>query len=134
MEDDTDDTTFARDALATPSEVAGIEAESAELAVAATGADEVDALGADTGVGRLAAFLEGSVISLSELLVMRRESGFGFMHTSSCDSMRAWHQRRCACDGSHGRYYGMISMLLQMMSFREDCRLYPMIAVGEGHC
>ncbi len=56
--DDTDDTGLLGDALGTPGEVTGIKTESAELAVAAAGADEVDTLGANTGVGRLAALLE----------------------------------------------------------------------------
>ena len=56
-----DDTDFAGDALAAPGEVAGFETKSTELGVAATGADEMDALGADTGVGGLTTFLEGSV-------------------------------------------------------------------------
>jgi hypothetical protein len=56
--DDTDDTGLLGDTLRTPGEVAGIETEGAELAVAAAGADEVDTLSANTGVGRLAALLE----------------------------------------------------------------------------
>jgi hypothetical protein len=63
VESDSDDADLAGDALATPREVAGIEAECAELAVAATGADEVDALGTDTGVGGLATLLESSVFT-----------------------------------------------------------------------
>lgn len=53
MVDDADDTGLAGDGLGAPREVAGVEAESAELAVAATGADQMDTLGADTGVGWL---------------------------------------------------------------------------------
>jgi hypothetical protein len=56
--DDTDDTGLLGDTLGTPGEVTGIETEGAELAVAATGADEVNTLCANTGVGRLAALLE----------------------------------------------------------------------------
>ena len=65
VEGDGDDTNFAGNALAAPGEVAGIDAETTELPVAATGANEMDALGADTGVGRLATFLEGSVVLIS---------------------------------------------------------------------
>ena len=68
--DDTDDTGLLGDALGTPGEVTGIETESAELAVAATGADEVDTLSANTGVGRLAALLE----SPEAMLDMTREA------------------------------------------------------------
>ena len=56
--DDTDDTGLLGDTLRTPREVASVETEGTELAVAAAGADEVDTLGANTGVGRLAALLE----------------------------------------------------------------------------
>jgi hypothetical protein len=72
VESDGDDTDFAGDALAAPGEVAGIETERAELAVAATGADEVDTLGSDTGVGRLATLLESSV--LTSILMFKRET------------------------------------------------------------
>ena len=58
---DGDDTALAGDALGAPGEVAGLETEATELAVAATGADKVDALRTDTGVGGLATLLEGSV-------------------------------------------------------------------------
>ena len=61
VEDDTDDTRLASRTLRTPREVAGIEAKGTEFAVAAARADEVDALSADTSVGRLATFLESSV-------------------------------------------------------------------------
>ena len=62
MECDGDDTHFARDAFTSPCEVAGVETEGAEFAVAAARADEMDAFAADTGVGRLATFLESSVV------------------------------------------------------------------------
>jgi hypothetical protein len=57
MVDDTDDTGLAGDGFGAPREVAGIETESAEFAVAATGADQVDTLGADTGVRWLSAHI-----------------------------------------------------------------------------
>lgn len=56
-----DDADLAGDTLAAPREVAGFEAQGAVFGVAATGADKMDALGTDTGVGWLATFLEGSV-------------------------------------------------------------------------
>lgn len=56
--DDTDHTGLLGDALRSPGEVAGLETESTELAVAAAGADEMDTLGANTGVCRLATLLE----------------------------------------------------------------------------
>lgn len=54
------DADLASDALGGPREVAGVETQGAELAVAAASADEVDAFGADTSVGGLAALLESS--------------------------------------------------------------------------
>lgn len=62
VEGHSDDTDFAGDAFATPSEVAGIDAEGTEFAVSATSADEMDALGSNTGVGGLTALLESSVL------------------------------------------------------------------------
>ena len=61
VEGDTDDADLAGDTLAAPGEVAGFETETTELAVTTTGADKVDALGTDSGVGGLTALLEGSV-------------------------------------------------------------------------
>jgi len=61
VERDTDDTGLAGNALGTPGEVTGLETESTELLVTTTGADKVDALCAQTGVGGLAALLESSV-------------------------------------------------------------------------
>ena len=60
MERHGDDAHFAGDALGAPREVARVEAQGAEFAVAAARADEVDAFGADAGVGGLAALLESS--------------------------------------------------------------------------
>lgn len=62
VEGDVQDTDFARDAFRAPGEVAGVQTESAELAVPAADADEMDALGADTGVCGLTTFLESSVL------------------------------------------------------------------------
>ena len=129
VERDGNDTDFAGDALAAPGEVAGVEAQGAEFAVPAAGAHEMDPLGADAGVGRLATFLEGPVFS---------SEGDGWqcdrvMHTSSCDSMRAWHRRRCACDASHERYCDVVSCCVVELDRGGGRRLYPMVAVGEGH-
>ena len=78
MEDDADDTDFAGDALAAPGEIAGVEAEGAELAVAAPGTHEMDALGADTGVGGLTALLEGPVFT-SESDGRREQSVYAYL-------------------------------------------------------
>jgi len=61
----------------------------------------MDALSTDTCVCRLAALLECSV---TMELAMDRIETFGFMHTSSCDSMLSWHRLRRACDVSLERY------------------------------
>lgn len=59
---DGDDTGLAGAALGSPGEVTGVETEGTVLVVTATGADGVDALGADTGVGSLAAGLESALL------------------------------------------------------------------------
>jgi len=64
MERHADNTGLAGDGFGAPREVARVEAEGAELAVAATGADEMDALGADTGVGGLTTLLESSLLAV----------------------------------------------------------------------
>jgi hypothetical protein len=61
MEGHADDTSLAGDGFGAPGKVAGVETKGAELAVAATGADKMDALGADTGVGGLTTLLESSI-------------------------------------------------------------------------
>jgi hypothetical protein len=68
--DDTDDTGLLGDALRAPGEVAGVETQGTELAVAATGADKMDALCANTGIGGLATLLE----SPEAMLDMTRET------------------------------------------------------------
>ena len=78
MEGDADDTDFARDALTAPGEVARVQAQSTELAVATARAYEMDALAADTGVGRLATFLEGSVFT-SEFDGRQERSGYAYL-------------------------------------------------------
>jgi len=59
---DDDDAGLARAALGAPGEVARVEAEGSVLVVAAAGADGSDSLGADTGVGSLAAGLESALL------------------------------------------------------------------------
>jgi hypothetical protein len=59
---DGDDTRLAGDALGGPGEVTGVEAQGTVLVVAAAGADGVDTLGADTGVGTLAAGFESALL------------------------------------------------------------------------
>ena len=79
MERDADDTDFARDALAAPGEVSGVETQGAEFAVAAAGADEMDALAADAGVGWLATFLEGPVLLIRNLMDGMGRSGYAYL-------------------------------------------------------
>ena len=61
MEGHADDADFARYAFGAPGEVAGFESEGTVFGVTTTGADEMDTLGADTGVGWLATLLKSSV-------------------------------------------------------------------------
>lgn len=60
VEGHSDDTGLARDTLGAPGEVTGLETESTELLVTTTGADKVNALATDAGVGGLATLLERS--------------------------------------------------------------------------
>jgi hypothetical protein len=69
MEGDTDDTGLAGDGFGAPCEVAGVETECTEFAVTATGADEMDALGTDTGVRWLTTLLESSVAMLLDMVL-----------------------------------------------------------------
>lgn len=62
VEGDADEAGLAGAALRAPGEVTRVEAERPVLVVAAAGADGVDALGADTGVGGLAALLENALL------------------------------------------------------------------------
>lgn len=61
VEGHSNDTGLAGDTLGAPREVTGLETETTELLVTTTGADKVDALGANTGVGGLTTLLERSV-------------------------------------------------------------------------
>jgi hypothetical protein len=62
MESDNDHTDFASDSLRGPREVARFETKSTELSVTTTGADEMDSLGSDTGVGFLSAGFESALL------------------------------------------------------------------------
>jgi hypothetical protein len=62
MERHDNDTDFPGYALGAPAEVAAVQTQSTVLGVAASGANEMDALVADTGVGRLTTLLEGSMV------------------------------------------------------------------------
>lgn len=64
MEGHPNDADFTSYAFGAPGEVAGLEAEATVFGVAATGADEMDTFGADTGVGRLAALLKSSLLAV----------------------------------------------------------------------
>ena len=66
MEGHADDTDFAGYSFRAPGEISTFEAEAAIFSVTTTGADEMDTLGADSGVGWLAAFLKGSVCPRSD--------------------------------------------------------------------
>lgn len=68
MEGHANDTDFAGYALGAPGEVTGFETEGAVFGVTTTGADEMDTLCADTGVGWLAALLKSSVSLTSDRL------------------------------------------------------------------
>jgi hypothetical protein len=100
--DDSNHASLLGDTLRTPRVVAGVETESAELAVAATGADKMDTLAANTSIGGLATLLESPKAMLD--MTCRSDR---VMHTSSCDSMRALRQRRSACGESPERYCEM---------------------------
>jgi hypothetical protein len=56
------DTSLAGAALGGPGKVARVETQGAVLVVAAASADGVNALGADTGVGTLAASFESALL------------------------------------------------------------------------
>lgn len=69
VESDSDDADLAGNTLRSPREVAGVEAEGAELAVTTTGADEMDALGSNTGVGWLAAGFESALLPCNKKII-----------------------------------------------------------------
>ena len=62
MVGDDNDTGLAGAALRGPGEVTGVETKGTVLVVAATGADGVDSLRSDTGVGLLSAGLESALL------------------------------------------------------------------------
>jgi hypothetical protein len=62
MVGDDDDTGLAGAALGGPGEIARVETQGAELLVATAGADGVDSLRADTGVGLLSTRLENALL------------------------------------------------------------------------
>ena len=66
MEGHADDTDFASYSFRAPGEISAFEAEATIFSVTTTGADEMDTLGADSGIGWLAAFLKGSVFPRSD--------------------------------------------------------------------
>jgi hypothetical protein len=94
--DDADDARLAADALAAPREAAGLEAQGAELAVAAAGADEVDALGADARVGGLTALLESSAGGRRRSVIFVCAWHFGLWHIPLLTVMRAFSTSRGA--------------------------------------
>ena len=80
MERDDDDTDLAGNSLRGPREVAGLETEGTELAVTTTGADEMDSLSTDTGIGLLSACFESALLPCKFLVFrlehMSRHMGF----------------------------------------------------------
>lgn len=75
MVGDRDDTRLAGAALRGPGEVARVETQSTILVVASAGADSVNALGTNTGVGTLAASFESALLPCwyrSERMVLSR--------------------------------------------------------------
>ncbi len=124
--DDADDARLAADALAAPREAAGVEAKGAELAVAAAGADEVDALWADARVGGLAALLESSAGRRRWSVILRVRMAFRVMaHTASYGNVRVWHRSRRACGGNRVRYWkgwsAIISSTWRILQFTPCC-------------
>lgn len=100
MERHIEDANFASDAFGAPGEIAGVDAEGTEFLVAAADADEMDALGTDTGVGWLTAFLEGSAFVRKGVITI----GDDGVCTASCDSRNASRPLLSACDESLVRY------------------------------
>ncbi len=86
MEGHGDHAHFAGYAFGAPGEIARVETEGAVFGVAATSTDEMDTLIANTGVGWLATFLEGSVDG--QTIFFR----WWATRTSSCGSMLALHR------------------------------------------
>ena len=85
MVSDDNDTDFTSNALRAPREVARFETKSTEFPVASSSADKMDALGADTGIGRLAAFFKGPK---QTLVKPKNQFEWAVESTSSCDSRR----------------------------------------------
>ena len=104
VESDDDNTDLAGNTLRGPGEVASFETKGTEFAVTTTGADKMDSLGTDTGVGFLSAGFESALLPC-KFLVFRLEhmpSAYGLSTTHG--NMLAWHQRRSACVCCHERY------------------------------
>ena len=99
--DDTDDTGLLGYTLRAPREVTRVEAESTEFAVAATGADKMDTLSANTSIGGLATLLESP-----EIMSDMTADAIGLcIRTSSCGRMPSLRQRQSVCDGSREKYW-----------------------------
>jgi hypothetical protein len=112
--DDADDARLAADALAAPGEAAGVEAKGAELAVAAAGADEVDALGANARVGGLAALLESSAGRRRWSVILCVRMAFRVMaHTASYGNVRVWRRSRRVYGGNRVRYWHVWSAIVR---------------------
>lgn len=133
VESDRDDTALAADTLTAPGEVAGLETQTAKLAVAAAGADEMDALGTDTCAGGLTALLEGPALGVRRRL---EAEAIGL-----CDVPLL--AVRCALSTSGAALVTGVTRDTAIMLASAQCHLmgseelyrpYPMIALGEGYC
>jgi hypothetical protein len=104
VESDDDDADLAGNTLRGPGEVAGFEAESTGLAVTTTGADEMDSLGPNTGVGFLSAGFESALLPCKFLVFRLEHMSETYGLSTTHGNMIAWHQRRSACVCYHERY------------------------------
>lgn len=105
-----DHTGLASDALRGPRKIARVETQGAILVVATTGPDDVDALGTDTGVCRLATCLEGSLLPCRA--VRKQKSS----NRSVLQAQNAW---------------GRFTLPRQRQAFQADLRVFILVS-GEG--
>ena len=99
---DDDDTRLAGDAFRGPGEVAAVQAQGPVLVVAAAGADDVDALGADAGVGGLAAGLESALLPCwqrSERMFLAEEEKPVYGSSPSRESDTGFRYNIFSCQG-----------------------------------
>jgi hypothetical protein len=127
------DTSLAGASLRGPGEVARVETESTVLVVTATGADGVDALGTDTGVRRLAARLEGSLlpctqlseISFISICVEQAQNAMGWVPMRVCPPVRGQtnsHRNLPSGPSSAPRDEGLVYSIRAAMGGDHDIR------------